>query len=96
MNPIGSVPDRLARNHYDLNEGQSHIEVDQDRARVTGAGPLLERVCPAHVYRAEPDGSVGVEYAACLECGSCLAIAPAGVLRWVYPRGGQGVAYRLG
>jgi ferredoxin like protein len=96
MTPIGSVPERLAANHYDVDEEESHIEVDQDAARRTQAGPLLERICPAHVYAALPDGSVQVSAAACLECGTCLAVAPAGVLRWHYPRGGFGVAFREG
>jgi ferredoxin like protein len=42
------------------------------------------------------DGSIGIEYAACLECGTCLAVAPAGVLTWHYPRGGFGVSFREG
>ncbi|MCG2797167.1 MAG: 4Fe-4S dicluster domain-containing protein [Cellulomonas sp.] len=92
---IGSVPERLARNRYDLDE-EPHIEVDQEAVRRTGAGPLLVRICPAHVYTAEPDGTVGVAWAACLECGTCLAVAPAGTVRWHYPRGGFGVAYREG
>jgi len=96
MLALGTVTERLGRLHYTLDDESSHIEVDQDAARATGAGALLERICPAHVYRLEPDGSVGVEYAACLECGTCLALAPAGVLRWHYPRGSFGVAYREG
>ena len=95
MLTLGTVPERLARDRYEVDEA-SHIEVDQERARATGAAPLLERICPAHVYRAEPDGSVGVTHAACLECGTCLAVAPPGVLRWHYPAGGYGVAYREG
>lgn len=93
---LGSVPERLSHNHYVLDDELSHIEVDQDAARATGAGAVLERVCPAHVYHAEPDGTVRVEHAACLECGTCLAVAPPGVLRWHYPRGGYGVSFREG
>ena len=96
MLALGSVPERLGRDQFALDEESSHIAVDQVAARATGAGAVLVRVCPAHVYRAEPDGSVGVEYAACLECGTCLAVAPPGVLRWHYPRGGFGVSYREG
>jgi len=92
----GSVPERLGRLGFALDEESSHIEVDQEAARASGAAEILERVCPAHVYRAEADGSVGVTYAACLECGTCLAVAPPGVLRWHYPRGGFGVSYREG
>ncbi|MDR1186688.1 MAG: 4Fe-4S dicluster domain-containing protein, partial [Bifidobacteriaceae bacterium] len=61
-----------------------------------GAGPLLERICPAHVYTVQPDGSVGALWAACLECGTCLALAPPGVLTWHYPSGGMGIVYRQG
>ena len=57
---IDSVPARLAGNTYNLDEEESHIEVNQELARATGAGKLLERVCPAHVYSVEEDGSVGV------------------------------------
>jgi len=95
MITVGTVPERLARNRY-TPDGQSHIQVDQDRARATGAGALLVRVCPAHVYSEAPDGTLAVQHAACLECGACLAVAPPGVLRWHYPRGGYGIAYRLG
>ena len=61
-----------------------------------GVGPRLVRLCPAHVYSIQADGSIGVTYQACLECGTCLAVAPPGTLRWNYPRGGTGVSYREG
>ena len=93
---IESVPARLAGNTYNLDEEESHIEVDQELARRLGAGPLLERICPAHVYSVEADGTIGVEYAACLECGTCLAMVPKGVLKWHYPRGSFGIMFREG
>ncbi|TKI04106.1 ferredoxin family protein [Martelella alba] len=93
---FGTVAERLDHNRYDTDADLSHIEVDQAAARATNAGPLLVRVCPANVYSLQPDGSVGVMYAACLECGTCLAVAPPGVLKWHYPRGGKGIIYREG
>lgn len=96
MTMFGSVPERLAKNHYELDEEQSHIEVHQDVVAATGAGPLLVRICAAHVYSQDADGSVRAEYAACLECGTCLAAAPPGALTWHYPRGGFGIAFREG
>ena len=96
MPSLGTVPERLARNRYALDEGVSHIEVDQDVIRSTGVGELLIRACPAHVFSKAPDGSIVVQHAACLECGTCLAIAPPEALRWHYPRGGFGVLYREG
>ncbi|HWB38051.1 MAG TPA: 4Fe-4S dicluster domain-containing protein [Rugosimonospora sp.] len=89
------IAQRLAGNRYEPDES-SHIEVDQDLARATGAGELLVRICPAHVYSIQSDGSVGVMYAACLECGTCLQVAPPGVLTWHYPSGATGVTYREG
>lgn len=96
MLSMGTVPERLARNRYELGEGTSHIELDQAAVKSAGVGELLVRVCPAHVYSRAPDGSVAVQHAACLECGACLAVAPPGALRWHYPQGGSGVAYREG
>lgn len=92
----GSVPERLAKNHYTLDEDEPHIEVNQEIARATGTGRLLVRVCPAHVYSEAADGTIEVEYAACLECGTCLAVAAPGALTWHYPRGGFGVGFREG
>lgn len=96
MVALASIAERLAANRYLLDEGQSHISLDQEAARRTDAGAMLVRVCAAHVYTAEPDGSIGVAYAACLECGTCRAVAPPGVLEWHYPRGGRGIAFREG
>ena len=95
-NQFGTVTERLDRNHYETDLEQAHITVDQDAARAADAGPLLVRVCPAHVYSMQADGTVGVLAAACLECGACLAVAPPGVLTWHYPRSGMGVAFREG
>lgn len=93
---IGSAAERLAQNRFETDEQESHIELDQEVVRRTGAADLLVRVCPAGVYSKEADGSVTAEYAACCECGACLAIAPPGALSWRYPRGGMGVQFREG
>lgn len=95
MNNFGSVTERLALNQFEPDE-QTHIEVHQEAAKAAGLGPLLERVCPAHVYSTRDDGSVAVTFEACLECGTCLAVAPPGTLTWHYPRGGFGVTFREG
>lgn len=92
----GSVTQRLARDSYTTDEECPHIEVDQELARATGTAKMLVAVCPAHVYTEEPDGTIGVEYAACLECGTCLAVAAPQTLTWHYPRGGFGIQFREG
>lgn len=96
MNELGDIVERLAGNCYVLDEELSHIRLDQDAIRRTGVGPLLVRICPAHVYSEGADGRVDVDYAGCLECGTCLALVPACAINWHYPRGGFGVVYRQG
>lgn len=93
---LGSVPQRLARDRYLVDEESSHIEVDQAALKASDSGDLLIRICPARVFSRAGDGSLAVEEAACLECGTCLAVAPPGALTWRYPRGGFGVVYREG
>ena len=95
MKPL-SVPERLAKNRFELDEEESHIEVDQAVVKATGCAKDIVRCCSAHVYTEEADGSLSVEYAACLECGTCLAVAAPGALKWHYPRGGFGIQYREG
>jgi ferredoxin like protein len=96
MTRLPSITERLARNTYHLDDDENHIEVNQEIARRTGTGKLLVRICPAQVYGEAPDGTISVNYAACLECGTCNAMAAPGALMWHYPRGGFGIAYREG
>lgn len=90
------VPELLARDRFETDEDESHIEVNQEAVRAAGCGAALVACCPARVYTQEDDDTITVEYAACLECGTCLAVAPPGTLRWHYPRGGFGVSFREG
>lgn len=90
------VPMRLAKNVYEVDEGNSHIEVHQDVVEQTGSGDLLINCCPAHVYSRSKNGHIDAEFAACLECGTCLAIMPKGTLTWHYPESGMGVQFREG
>ena len=91
-----SIPEQLSRNAYNLDEDQTHIEINQAVAKATGTAKLLRAVCPAGVYDQAADGTITIEYAACLECGTCRAVAPPGALTWHYPRGGFGIQYREG
>ena len=74
---FGSVACRLAKNHYDVDEDNSHIHVNQDIARGTGTGKLLVRVCPAHVYSEESDGTISQR-----TMPDYLHLSPAGYRRW--------------
>jgi ferredoxin like protein len=93
---FGTVPERLGVNRYKTDVEHSHIQIDQQAAAATGAGPLLVRICPAQVFSEHPDGTIGVLYEACLECGTCRAASPPEVLSWHYPSGGMGVIFREG
>lgn len=93
---LPSISERLAGNRFVLDDEESHITVNQQVARATGTAERLIACCPAGVYSLAPDGTVAVEYAACLECGTCFAVAAPGALEWHYPRGGFGVQYRDG
>ncbi|MHA6512824.1 ferredoxin family protein [Tessaracoccus sp. Z1128] len=90
------MSERLAGNRFVTDEEETHIVVNDDLARATGTAKRLIDVCPAGVYSWAADGTIAVEYAACLECGTCLAVASPGTLSWRYPRGGFGVQYRDG
>ncbi len=92
---VTTVPERLAANRFEIDEDESHIEIDQELCRSTGTTQAIIAVCPAGVY-SEQDGTVVADYAACLECGTCLAVAAPGALTWHYPRGGFGVSFREG
>ncbi|MDR0626438.1 MAG: 4Fe-4S dicluster domain-containing protein [Bifidobacteriaceae bacterium] len=91
-----TVTERLAANRFVLDEEQPHIVVHQELAKATGTAARIIAACPAKVYSWAADGSVAVEYAACLECGTCLAIADPGTLEWHYPSGPYGVQFREG
>ena len=49
MKPL-SVPERLTKDRFLLDEEQCHIEVNQEIAKASGTGKLLVACCPAHVY----------------------------------------------
>jgi ferredoxin like protein len=90
-----SVAEKLAVNKYELDEGHPHIEVHQDVCEAECGDKACLFVCPANVYT-EQNGKVLVDWAGCLECGTCKAACPSQALHWVYPRGGFGVVYRSG
>lgn len=91
----GSINERLAKNVFHTGD-RPHISINQELAKATGTGKGIVAICPAHVYREEHDGTISIETAACLECGTCLAVADPGVLHWEYPEGGTGIEFREG
>lgn len=86
---------QLAYTQFELDEN-THIKITKELATDKESSAALIRCCPAGVYKIDKDGELTAEYAGCLECGTCLQIAPAGTLYWHYPNGGYGVNYRQG
>jgi ferredoxin like protein len=89
------VEEKIALNAI-RNDTKSHITLNQSIC----AG-CKERmcviVCPGHLYSLnEETGEMVVEYAGCLECGTCLIACTHGSVTWDYPSGECGVQYRFG
>ena len=89
-----SIPEKLAINKFELDEGHPHIELNNEICQECVDKACLF-ICPAGVYT-EQDGKIMADWAGCLECGTCKAACPTEALTWVYPRGGFGVMYRYG
>ena len=78
------------------NDKESHIRLDQaicanckERMCVT--------VCPGHLYSINDETKeMVVEYAGCLECGTCRIVCENCGIDWKNPRGGFGVQLRFG
>lgn len=78
------------------NDRDSHIKLEQS---VCGKCPehFCISACPAHLYSiSEETGEIVVEYAGCLECGTCKIVCIYQSVSWNYPRGEYGVQYRYG
>ena len=86
------MADKLALNKFQVSEGDPHIVIDNAVCKTCPDKPCLFS-CPAELY-SEQKGEIIVEWAECLECGTCLAVCQKGGLSWKYPAGGFGIVYR--
>ena len=78
------------------NDRESHIRLDQKEC-LECRERWCVAVCPGHLYSLnEETGEMTVEYAGCLECGTCMIACIHGAVSWDYPRGEFGVQYRYG
>jgi ferredoxin like protein len=88
---------RLGLDKYEIDEEQSHIQVDFERCKTCALRPCLT-VCPAYVYQ-WVDDHIAVRYENCLECGTCqIACDTSGNqgITWRNPQGGFGIMFRYG
>ncbi|MDR2018010.1 MAG: 4Fe-4S dicluster domain-containing protein [Syntrophobacterales bacterium] len=89
------IDEKLAIDAFKTDK-ESHIIINHTICFGCVLSPCLF-VCPAHLYsRNEENNEIMVEYAGCLECGTCLIACAEGALAWSYPKGEYGVQYRYG
>ncbi len=90
------IDEKLAIDAFKTDK-ESHIKINHDVCRAKCKERYCIYVCPGHLYsyNQETDEMV-VEYAGCLECGSCKIACLYKAIDWDYPVGGCGVQYRYG
>ncbi|HEX2967384.1 MAG TPA: 4Fe-4S dicluster domain-containing protein [Syntrophorhabdaceae bacterium] len=90
------IDEKLALNYFKTDK-QSHITVNQEICRTKCKMRYCLFVCPGHLYEYDEEmKEMRVEYAGCLECGTCKLACDCGALTWEYPKGDFGVQYRHG
>ena len=90
-----SPEELLGINKFEVDEEEAHIVLDKTICAKCQDKPCLV-VCPAVLYTLK-DGEINFDYAGCLECGTCRVVCKdKGIVKWVYPRGTLGVAFRCG
>lgn len=89
-----SIEERLGFNKFSVDDGNPHIVLDKTICAGCKSKACVKG-CPAGLY--VPDGDVvKFDSAGCLECGTCRVICLPKGLKWEYPRGTFGVAFRYG
>jgi ferredoxin like protein len=76
---------------------ESHIVIHHKICRTKCTVKYCLSVCPGHLYEYDEETrEIKVEYAGCLECGTCKIACEENAIEWIYPRGDYGVQYRYG
>lgn len=89
------IEEKLAIDAF-KNDAESHITLDQEKCK-TCRERFCIYSCPASLYELnEETREMQVEFAGCLECGTCMIACTYGSVTWVYPRDEFGVQYRYG
>jgi ferredoxin like protein len=90
------VDEKLALDAF-KNDSESHIRIKHEICRTRCNRRYCLYVCPAKLYRYDEElDEIQVEFAGCLECGTCRVGCRYEAVEWGYPRGGYGVRYRYG
>jgi ferredoxin like protein len=90
------IDEKLAIDAFKTSK-ESHIKIDQEICRSKCRVKYCLFVCPGHLYSYNEEGDeMVVEFAGCLECGTCRAACAEDAIDWAYPKGEYGVQYRCG
>lgn len=90
------IDDILSSLKYYVDEDEPHLQIIAGDVCIRCAAKPCLYPCPVGAYQAQDSGVVQIAYHSCVECGTCRMICPYNNIRWKYPRGGYGVAYKFG
>jgi ferredoxin like protein len=87
--------EKLTKNFF-REAKDSHIRIETALCRECTFSACVQ-ACPADLYERDPEThEARVEFAGCLECGTCGFVCTRGAITWTPPKGGFGVQYRYG
>ena len=90
------VEEKIALDAF-KTDNESHIIINHEICRTKCKTKYCLFACPGHLYSYnEENNEMVVEFAGCLECGTCKIAWVEGAITWVYPKGDFGVQYRYG
>jgi ferredoxin like protein len=90
------IEEKLALDAF-KTDAESHIRIRHELCRALCKERHCLRICPGKLYRYSQElDEIQVEYAGCLECGTCRVGCNLRAIEWHYPRGAFGVQYRYG
>lgn len=88
------ITEKLALDAF-KNDKESHIFLDQQICH-TCQERFCIYACPANLYSLNEKGEMIVEFAGCLEWGTCVVACVYGSIQRKYPKSGFSVQYRFG
>lgn len=97
-----NIDEKLGLLTYKADHHNAHIRIrNADASTSPCVKDCKEKpctfICPAKVYVWEDSAKkIVVNYENCIECGACRMLCPHDNIACEWPRGGFGVAYKMG
>lgn len=89
-----AIEEKLFSIRYRCDQA-SHLTIREQSVCQACTEKACLTFCPAAVY-AFRDGEIHVAYENCIECGTCRIACSHQNIAWQYPKGGYGIAYKIG